>query len=109
MTNPDAMKLLTEKVSELGQAEVGRRLGYSSGSIICQILAGTYGGSSVNVLNKVVELWGGVSVTCPILGDIPLSRCAEYRNRPFAATNPVRISLYRACRTCSNNEKANKP
>jgi hypothetical protein len=56
------------------------------------------------VLQRVVEVYGGLSVVCPILGDIPLAQCAEERRKPFAATNQQRIELYRACKTCERRQ-----
>ncbi len=103
MTYPDAMKLLQQKVDELGQAEVGRRLGYSSGSIICQVLQGNYKGAPDNVLKRVIEVFGGLSVDCPVLGDIPLSRCADERKKPFAAVNHQAVALWKACQGCQQN------
>lgn len=105
MTIPDAMELLKRKVAELGQAEVGRQLGYSSGSIICQILKGDYKGAPTNALNRVVELFGGVTAHCPVLGEITLQRCAEQKKLPFSAANPRRAQLYRACKTCERRGK----
>lgn len=103
MTYPDAMQLLKEKVAELGQAEVGRRLGYSSGSIISQILSGTYKGAPDNVLNRVIEVFGGLSVECPVLGGISLALCSDERKKPFAATSHQRVALWKACQKCPQN------
>lgn len=99
MTAPDAMKLLREKCAEHGQASVARELGYNP-SAINMVLKGSYPGSSDNILARVIEVYGGLSVVCPVLGEIPLSRCAEEKKRPFAATNQQRIELFRACKNC---------
>lgn len=99
MTFPDAMKLLTDKSNELGQAEVARRLGLSPAAI-SQILSGKYNANPDAILSRVIEVFGGLSVECPVLGQIPLSRCAEKRKLPFAATNPQRVALWRACQKC---------
>lgn len=99
MTQHDRMDLLRAKVAELGQAEVARRIGKSD-SAICQVLAGNYKGNPDNILALVEEQFGSATVNCPVLGEIPLKRCAENRRRPFAATNPTRVRLYRACKEC---------
>lgn len=99
MTKPDAMSLLKEKVSELGQAEVARRLGKSD-SAISQILSGKYQASPDEILKRVVEIFGGLSVECPVLGEIPLAKCADERKKPFAATSHQRVALWKACQTC---------
>jgi hypothetical protein len=104
MTKPDAITLLRQKCDETSQADVARALGYNA-STINMVLKGTYPGSTDNVLQRVIEVYGGISVNCPILGDIPLARCAEERKKPFAATSQQRIELYRACKTCERSKK----
>ena len=103
MTTIDAMKLLKDKVAELGQAEVARRLGKSD-SAISQILSGKYNAAPDEILKRVVEIFGGLSVECPILGDIPLAKCAQERKKPFAATSHQRVALWKACQNCPNNK-----
>ncbi len=50
----------------------------------------------------------GMTVTCPVLQEIPANRCLEIQNQPFAATNPVRVRLYHACRSgCPNSRLGN--
>lgn len=102
MTAPDAMKLLREKAAELGQAEVARRLGYNP-STVNMILKDSYPGSADNVLKRVVEVFGGLSVACPVLGEIPLARCADERKKPFTTANHQAVQLWRACQGCQQN------
>lgn len=102
MTYPDAMKLLQQKVAEHGQAEVARRLEVSAAAI-SQLLAGKYQASPDNILKRVIEVFGGLSVDCPVLGDIPLSRCADERKKPFAAVNHQAVALWKACQGCEQN------
>jgi len=99
MTTTDRMQLLREKCAELGQAEVARRLDYSP-STVNQALRGKYQGELDNLLTKVEEVYGCTMVKCPILGEISLGKCSENRKRPFAATNPLRVQLYRQCKKC---------
>jgi transcriptional regulator with XRE-family HTH domain len=104
MTTPDRMELLKNKCRELGQAEVARRIGKSD-SAISQVLSGKYKGDPAIILQLVEEVFGGTIVQCPVLGPITLGRCAQERKKPFAATNPVRIRLYKACRECKGGQK----
>lgn len=99
MTQPDRMELLRVKCAELTQAEVARRLEYSA-SAINQALRGNYQGDLTNLLTRVEEVFGQSTVNCPILGEITLGKCAENRKRPFAATNPTRVALFRTCPKC---------
>jgi hypothetical protein len=42
------------------------------------------------------------TVACPVLDDLPRQRCLDHQRQreQFAATNPTRVLLYRACPTC---------
>lgn len=102
MTQHDALALFNSKCDEKGQSKVAAELGYSP-STVSQIRKNTYRGNLDNVLARVVEVYGGLSVACPVLGDIPLSRCAEERRKPFAATNQQRVQLFAACQKCPQN------
>ncbi len=99
MTQRDRMDLLRAKCEETTQAAVARQLEYSA-STINQALKGSYQGDLTNLLARVEEVFGKSTVICPVLGQITLGKCAEHRRRPFAATNPLRVQLYRACQTC---------
>lgn len=102
MTATDAMKLLTQKVNEVGQAEVARRLGISAAAI-CQIMSGKYNAAPDTILRRVVEVFGGLFVDCPVLGEMPLSRCADERKKPFTTANHQAVALWRACQNCEQN------
>lgn len=91
--------LLQRMVGEQGQAEVARRIGYST-SAVNQALHGKYAGSLDNLLQAVDDVYGSGTVNCPIMGSISRQQCAAERRKPFAATNPQRVRLYRACRDC---------
>ena len=102
MTRTDLMTLLNQKVAETSQAHVARLLGISD-SAVSQLRSGTYKGAPDAILQRVREVFGDETVQCPVLGEIPLARCAEKRKLPFAATNPQRVALYRACQKCPQN------
>lgn len=103
MTSSDLMTLLRQKISETSQAHVARMLEIS-GSALSQLMGGTYKAAPDSILERVREVYGGISVECPVLGEITLARCAQEQKRPFAATNPQRVRLYRECRTCKNRK-----
>jgi transcriptional regulator with XRE-family HTH domain len=96
------MKLLTDKVAEIGQAEVARQLGISAAAI-SQVRSGKYQAAPDEILKRVIEVFGGISVDCPVLGDIPLNQCAQERKKPFAATSHQRVALWKACQKCPQN------
>jgi hypothetical protein len=93
------MSLLNKAVKEHGQSTVARALGYSA-SAVNQVLHGKYRGRLGNVLQRVAEVYGKGRIDCPVMGSIALSRCAAERAKPFAATSPQRVKLYKACRNC---------
>ncbi len=99
MTKPDAMQMLRDKVKEHGQAEVARRLGISAAAV-SQILSGKYQAAPDAILGRVIEVFGGISIDCPVLGEIPLSQCADERKKAFAATSHQRVALWKACQKC---------
>lgn len=99
MTYPDAMKLLTEKVEELGQAETARRLSVSAAAI-SQIRSGKYQAAPDEILKRVIEVFGGLSVECPALGEIPLFKCAQERKKTFQIGNHQAVALWKACQKC---------
>jgi hypothetical protein len=99
MTNIDARQLLIQKIAESSQINVAKALGYSSGSILSQILSDTYKGSPDEVYRRVIEVYGGRTVGCPELGEITLAECSANKKRePIADSFYAR--LYRACQAC---------
>jgi hypothetical protein len=110
MTQPELLDLLRKAVEELnddrgqgGQSRVAAALGYSAGAI-SQVLSGKYQGEIGNILARVEEVYGGTTIDCPGLGyEIPLETCAQWRRaaKTFAATNPQRVMMYKACKICN--------
>jgi hypothetical protein len=101
MSDEDALKLLRAKCDELGQATVAKAIGKSAAAVN-QVYHGTYKGVPGNILAKVVELFGSITLPCPFLGyEISLRECAENKSRPFGgATNSYLVRFFRACRAC---------
>ncbi len=99
MTVETSLKLLDEMVDKLGLQAVADRTGYSR-SAICHVQRGTYKGRGEKILRRVEEVYSQRPVACPILGEISFARCVEEKHRPFAAVNPIRVSLARTCPTC---------
>lgn len=91
--------LLEKMVATYGQAAVARAIGYSP-SAVNQAVRGRYKGNLDNLLQRVVEVYGTGTVACPVMGEITIQRCAAERRKPFAATSPQRVRLFRACSGC---------
>jgi len=97
------MKLLEEKIAATSQAAVARTLNIS-GSALSQIMSGTYKAAPDAILERVREIYGGISVDCPVLGEIPLHRCANERKQPFSLANSQRVELSKKCPKCERSK-----
>lgn len=96
---PDWIKRLDEECRRTSQKAVGQRIGYSP-SVVNQVLKGTYAGNLNRVQARVEGAFMGATVDCPVIGELARNRCEEYQRRKPAATNPLRVQLAIACRTC---------
>ena len=96
----DRSKLLREAVARDGQGAVARAIGYSV-SAVNQALHGKYGGSLDRLLERVAEIYSNGEVDCPVMGRVPLRRCAQERRKAFGATSPQRVRLSATCPTCT--------
>ena len=91
------LKRLRAECARTSQAKVAAALGYSS-SVVNQVLAGAYEGDLKAVQKAFEGAFLGAVVDCPVLGRLAAHRCLAHQRAPFAATNPTRVALYRACR-----------
>jgi transcriptional regulator with XRE-family HTH domain len=103
MTKDSRMELLSRVTDELGQAEVGRRIGRSP-STINQVLHNKYNGNPDRILELIEGEFGESFISCPELGEIPLATCIEERNKPLMASNSDRVRLWRACLNCDRRK-----
>lgn len=93
------LKTECEKTSQAKVAAVLRQNdGFPSPTVINQVIKGKYPGRTDRLQALVEGKFMSGSVQCPVVGAIPSDQCIEYQGRPYAATNPTRIQLYRACR-----------
>lgn len=113
------MPAATEWLAELqkrcapkgGQARVAEQLrhgsstGFPSAATLSQVLAGKYKGDLNRIQALVEGQFMGKTVICPVLGELLRDRCMEHQTRPFAATNPMRVQLHIACKTCPNRRQ----
>ena len=96
------LAILRCECESTSQARVAKRLGVSQATI-SQVLKGTYGANTTHVEARVRGSFMGETLVCPVLGEISKLRCQEEQRRPFAATTPQRVAVFRACRSgCAN-------
>lgn len=91
------LEALRERVSQSSQRKVAEELGVSA-AMVNQVLKGTYGGNLDTLRTKVEGTYLDRCVQCPVLGRLKVNECEENQKRPFTASNPQRVRLYRACR-----------
>jgi DNA-binding transcriptional regulator YdaS (Cro superfamily) len=86
-----------------GQKTVAQRLGFSP-TTISQVLSDTYNADTKRVQAAVEGALMGARVDCPVIGDIPRQACIAHQRRKgrFAATNPARVALAKACKRCEH-------
>mgnify|MGYP001773429957 CR=1 FL=1 len=98
----DWLDTLRAEVAKASLRRVAEKLrggnGYPSETLLSQVLNGKYKGQTERLQRLVEGYFHGASVACPVLGEITRDRCDHQQRLPFAATNPTRVALYRACR-----------
>lgn len=82
-------------------AKVAEKLGLSS-SALSQAKAGKYRGDVASIEQRIRGVFMKVTVCCPVLGELSTKDCLDEQRRPVAFTNPLRVRLARACKTCPN-------
>lgn len=80
------------------QHKVGQRLGVSA-SLINQVINGNYKADTRSIEARVRGELMNETVQCPVMGECSKRRCVDVQAQPFAATNPQRVALWRACRS----------
>jgi hypothetical protein len=105
---PDVLSLLREQAKRTKGAELALQLGVSS-SAVSQAMHDKYRGNVERFSTRVRGLWGGDTVTCPVLGVINTKVCADQQGRPMVFTNPMRVALARACKVCPHAQSQQQP
>lgn len=91
------LEVLRTACEALGQKEVSRRIGYSVPTI-SGALSGKYPADTKGIKAAVEGALQGVSVECPVVGDLPRQRCVENQRAPRSTANPTAVQLHKACR-----------
>jgi len=96
------LQILQRAVEQRGLREVSTLLRRSKGCI-SDVLNGKYGASTKRIEERVRGELMNKTLTCPVLGEISPAKCQDEQERPFAATNPTRVAVWKACRAgCPN-------
>lgn len=108
---PEWLRILDAECIRLGsQAAVAEILrhgtaGFPSPATLSQVRSGKYKGDLKRIQAIVEGALMAKTVDCPVLGILGRDRCMQEQTRPFAATNPMRVQLFHACKTCPNRRQ----
>ena len=96
-TTDDWLDVLRRAVAASTASAVSERLGLSA-TTVSLVLAGKYTAGTERIAERVRGVYLGHVVTCPVMGEVARQICLDAQAAPFAATNPQRVRLHRACR-----------
>jgi len=105
---PSWVHVLATHCDSSSQKAVATKIGYSP-AVVNQVLSRRYTGDMEAVELAVRGALLDYTITCPELGELAAHHCLEYQKLPFAATNPQRVRLFRACRVCEHNRNRRTP
>ncbi|MEM6836310.1 MAG: transcriptional regulator [Cyanobacteria bacterium P01_C01_bin.120] len=94
---PDWIQELSRQCDASSQRKVAGRLGVSP-AVVNQLLKNSYPGDMVGMEARVRGEFMALVVACPVLGELSSKDCQQWQRKTFAATNPLRVQMYRACR-----------
>lgn len=103
----DALAALQQLCAQPGQnqSKVAARLGVSDAAV-SSALRGKYIGNVDRLAERIRGELLNATVACPVLGEITSRICQDEREKPFHSANPTRVQLWRACKQCPCNPKA---
>jgi len=97
------LEILRDQVAAHGLPVVARELGVAK-STVCMVAKGTYPARTDKIEARVLAVYGGATVTCPVLGGIDAAACAAHQDRAkrigLRAGNPETLRLFKCCSNC---------
>lgn len=101
----DVKQALEAAVNRLGsQVKVAADLGISAATVN-NLLRDRYPGDVDGMASRIRGQYMAETVNCPIQGVLSRRHCLDNQARPIAFTNPVRVALHQACKTCHNRKE----
>lgn len=98
---PDWVAELAAYADQHGAKPTGAAIGYSNSAVSVVISQGS--GFEKFDLDRIEQAVRGglmgLTVECPILGDIGRDRCLQEQQEPFRSTSSFRAQIYHACRS----------
>jgi len=97
------LAILRDQVAAKGLPTVARELGVAK-STVCMVAGGKYPASTQRIEGRVLAVYGGATVACPVLGPIDAAACAANQERArrigMKAGNPETLKLFKTCSNC---------
>jgi len=94
---PDWIEEAAKLATQTTAAHAARRIGYSA-SVITTIFRGAYNGDLAAVEAKVRGALMGLTVECPVIGEIAKDICLNEQKKKHIGTSATRTALFHACR-----------
>lgn len=104
---PDWVLMLAEEADRTSQSGAARRIGRSA-ALVSHVLRGNYAGR-LDLIEEVVRARiAPTAIDCPVLGGTDSGVCLDWRtrSRAFQPNNRLAVMMYRACRGCPRNRRA---
>lgn len=79
-------------------ARAAKRVGYSA-AVFSHVLANNYAGDIARVEQKVRGALMGMTVMCPVYGELGRDRCLDEQKMGRTGASSIRAKVYRACRS----------
>ena len=92
------LEVMAEQAEQHGQKAVAEKLQISRATV-SQVLSCKYPGDLDRIQKLVEGAYMNRTVVCPVLGEIPLNECLANQSNTRTTGNPLRIKLYRSCRS----------
>lgn len=105
----DVLAILKAQAERLSQPAMAEALGIST-AYVNQALQDKFRGNVDRFASRVRGVWGGSTVTCPVLGSINTKLCQDeqLKAKGAAFTNPLRVAVARACKNCPHRDKGDQ-
>lgn len=104
----DVLQIIRAQSKCMNGRKLSELLGVST-SAVSQALNNKFVGNVDRFCLRVRGVFAGDSVTCPVLGTLTTKVCLEQQGKPTAYTNPMRVQVQRACKTCPHHQRNQQP
>lgn len=94
---PEWVEAMASACDVTSQRKVAALLDYSAGAVNA-VINHKWPASTDAIEQAVRDKLMATTVICPVQGEIGLDVCLANQALPFAATNNMRVRLFRACR-----------